>query len=127
MKRGKPCLILGQSLNLWCLNWAKDVCYACSVKPSPTAQDIRDAIGAGRHAASCAKQIRGRLRRRKTTNRREQLEGAKVNCEQAAAPLRSYIGMIAWDKHEITLKQELEMKKTMEDLRYERRQIAKML
>lgn len=103
------------------------MCYACPVKPSPTAQDIRDAIGAGRYAASYAKQTRGRLRRRQTANRRAQLEGAKVKCEQAAAPLRSYIGMIAWDQHDITLEQELEMKKTMEDLRYERRQIAKML
>ena len=97
------------------------------MKPSPTEQDIRDAIGAGRYAASYAKQMRGRLRRRNTANRKAKLESAKVKCEQAAEPLRSYIGMIAWDKHEITLDQELEMKKTMEALRYERRQITKML
>lgn len=34
--------------------------------------------------------------------------------------------MVAWEKHKITLDQELEMKKVMEDLRYERRQIDKM-
>jgi len=109
------------------VNGAKDVCYACFVKTSPTAQDIRDAIGAGRYAVSYAKQTRGRFRRRKTKTRRPLLEAAKVKCELAAVPLRSYIGMIAWDKHEITVEQEIEMKKIMEDLRYERRQITKML
>lgn len=90
-------------------------------------KDIRDAIAAGRYAASYAKQLRGRLRRRKTAKRQTQLEAAREKCGKAAAPLRSYIGMVAWDKHEITLEQELEMKSVMEDLRYERRQITKML
>lgn len=96
------------------------------MQPSPTEKDIRDAIGAGRHAASYAKQTRGRLRRRNPPKRQEYLERARKQCAEAAAVLRSYIGMVAWEKHKITLDQELEMKKVMEDLRYERRQIDKM-
>jgi hypothetical protein len=103
------------------------MCYACLVQPSPTEKDIRDAIGAGCYAASYAKQTRGRLRRRKTAKRQLQLEAARTKCVAAAAPIRSFLGMVAWDKHKITLEQELEMKKVMEDLRYERRQITKML
>lgn len=97
------------------------------MKTTPTEQEIRDAIAAGRYAAAYSKQTRGRLRRRKTAKRQPQLEATRLKCEEAAAPLRSFIGMIAWDKHGITLEQELEMKKTMEALRYERRQLTKML
>lgn len=43
----------------------------------------------------------------------------------AAAPVRRYIGMVL--AHDIPMETELALKRASQDLRYERRQIGKML
>lgn len=92
----------------------------------PTKEQIEAAISVAKEATSHASDVRKRVGRRRTPKRAAQLTAARERCAAAADPLRSFIGMVAWDKHGITLEQELEMKKAMEKLRYERRQIDKM-
>jgi hypothetical protein len=82
------------------------------------------ALGAAERAVFHARSTRKKLGRRRTARRSTQLLAARQRCSEAAAPLRSYIGMIAWGG--ISLDDELAMKRQMEKLRYERRQIDKM-
>lgn len=91
----------------------------------PTTAQMRAASSAGEKAADEARALRGRLKRRKTPTRTRQLTAARAACAAAAEPLRSYIGMVAW--HDIYIDHELMMKSVMVKLRYERRQIDKML
>lgn len=90
----------------------------------PTSAQITVTLGVAERAALHARETRKRLRRRKTKRRKDQLLEARQRCAEAAKPLRSYIGMVAWEG--ISLDDELAMKRQMERLRYERRQIDKM-
>jgi len=94
-------------------------------QPRPTHEQIADGVRDAEQATAAASDVRARYHRRRSPRRQPSLEAAKQRCEDAAAPLRSWIGMVAWDG--ISLADELAMKKAMEGLRYERRQIAKML
>lgn len=96
------------------------------MQTSPTKDQIEAAISVAEEAVSHARDVRKRVGRRRTPKRKVQLTTARDRCASTAEPLRSFIGMVAWDKHGITLEQELDMKKAMEALRYERRQIDKM-
>lgn len=95
------------------------------MQTSPDRDQIAAAIETGLGAATAARQVRLRLGRRKTPKRAEQLAAARDRCADAAAPLRSFIGMVAW--HDLPVEQELAMKDAISKLRYERRQIDKML
>lgn len=94
-------------------------------QPRPNRAEIAAAVAVARTAAGDATTHRKSFRRRRTPRRNEILTRAQKRCENAAVPLRSWLGMTAWGG--IELEDELAMKKVMEDLRYERRQIAKML
>lgn len=94
-------------------------------KPRPTTEQIAAAVSFAERAVTSAAEVRKRYHRRRTPQRDRALEEARTRCEQAAAPLRSWIGMVAWGG--ISLDDELAMKGATESLRYERRQIAKML
>lgn len=91
----------------------------------PTDKQLQDAIDSGRMAAKAAADCRARYGRRRSPQRKERLTFHRERCAEAAKPLRSYIGMVAWGG--IEQDDELAMKRVMEDLRYERRQIDKML
>lgn len=90
----------------------------------PTHREIELAIEAADLAVGRSRGARKRLGRRRTPTRNEQLASCRAGCAEAATPLRSYIGMSAWGG--IDIDDELAMKKAMEALRYERRQIDKM-
>lgn len=90
----------------------------------PKAPEITAVLGAAERAVLHSRSTRKKLGRRRTARRESQLLAARQRCAEAAAPLRSYIGMIAWEG--IALDDELAMKRQMADLRYERRQIDKM-
>ena len=94
-------------------------------QPRPNPDQISAAIGAAERAVLFARETRKGLRRRRTARRAQRLSTARERCAAAARPLRSFIGMAAWDG--IHIDDELAMKKVMEKLRYERRQIDKML
>lgn len=91
----------------------------------PSKHDIDTAVEAASDAAAHARHVRERLGRRRTARREDQLTAARQRCTDAAVPLRSYIGMVAW--HDFHIDQELAMKNAIAALRYERRQIDKML
>lgn len=94
-------------------------------QPRPKSAEIATALGDAERAVTHARDTRKRLGRRRPPRREEQLTAARARCADAAIPLRSYIGMVAWGG--ISLDDELAMKRQMELLRYERRQIDKML
>lgn len=94
-------------------------------QPRPTHDQISAAVSAADRAVTAAVAVRKRYHRRRAPQRESALVGARTRCEESAKPLRSWIGMSAWGG--IELDDELAMKKVMEALRYERRQIAKML
>jgi hypothetical protein len=83
------------------------------------------AVSAARDAVERAGKMRRRLARRRTPHRDAELRAMQGECAEAAVPLRSYIGMVAW--HDLPVEQELAMKDAIAALRYERRQIGKML
>jgi hypothetical protein len=91
----------------------------------PTTQQIMAALGVAERAVLDSQATRRSLGRRKTKLRQKRLAEARQRCAEAAKPLRSYIGMAAWEG--ISLEDELLMKRQMERLRYERRQLDKML
>jgi len=91
----------------------------------PNSGQIVAVLGAAERAAISARETRRRLGRRRTQRRESQLLGARARCAEAAIPLRSYIGMVAWGG--ISQDDEISMKNIMSKLRYERRQIDKML
>lgn len=97
----------------------------CMSKDRPTHDEIMAAtaraLGAAQNSAACRK----RLRRRNPPTRDAQLRTMRSRCADAAPQLRSWIGMSAWGG--ISTDDDLAMKKAMEALRYERRQIDKML
>lgn len=92
-------------------------------RPNPTeiAAAVEVATAAVRHSAD----VRKRHGRRRAPTREKQLTAARTRCAEVAQPLRSWLGMAAWGG--IDIDDELAMKKIMEKLRYERRQIDKML
>lgn len=94
-------------------------------QPTPTPTQIRDALRAAERSVTHARDTRRRYRRRHTKLRDEHLRAARKRCAESAAPLRSYIGMVAW--HNLSAEDELAMKRQVAELRYERRQIDKML
>jgi hypothetical protein len=83
------------------------------------------AVASASAAVGAAAAVRARYHRREAPTRAKALEDARQRCVDAAKPLRSWIGMIPWGG--IDLDDELAMKGVMEKLRYERRQITKML
>lgn len=93
-------------------------------QPRPTHDEISAAVAAAERIAASAAAVRKRYHRRRAPQRKSALLGARTRCNEAAKPLRSWIGMSAWGG--IDLEDELAMKKVMEALRYERRQIDKM-
>lgn len=95
------------------------------MQEAPTAEQISAALMAAEDACAHTRATRRRLGRRRTQQRQRQLSDARERCAEAAKPLRSYIGMVAW--HDLPIEQELAMKTAMSELRYERRQIDKML
>lgn len=122
----------GNSPNLSLLrawNWALSfwrLWYDVGVsQPKPDIHALSAAIGAADHAVAAASAARKKFRRRRTTRRDDILLARREACAKAAAPLRSYIGMCAW--HDFDVSQETAMKRAIEALRYERRQIDKML
>jgi hypothetical protein len=94
-------------------------------QPTPTADEIASGLRSAETAVTNAANVRQRYRRRRLKRRGEQLTAARDRCVAAAAPLRSWIGMVAW--HDLPLETELAMKDAISALRYERRQITKML
>lgn len=94
-------------------------------QPRPTSEQIAAAIREAESASTAAAAVRARYHRRRSPRREPALAAAKERCEAAASPLRSFIGMVAW--HDLPVEEELAMKAAMQKLRYERRQIAKML
>lgn len=103
-----------------------ELCYTgCEMQPRPTNQQLQEAIDSGRAAAKASAECRARYGRRRTPQRTERLTYHRDSCAEAAVPLRSYIGMVAW--HDLPLEFDLAMRDVIEDLRYERRQIDKML
>lgn len=93
-------------------------------QPRPTYQEVAAGITAAERAAAASRETRLRLGRRRTKRRAQQLAAARQRCADAAKPLRSWLGMVAWGG--IRQADEIAMKKVMEKLRYERRQIDKM-
>lgn len=91
----------------------------------PDSKEIAAAIGAADAAVGSAASVRRRYHRRKSPLRQKGLEDARQRCDVAVEPLRSWLGMAAWGG--IALEDELAMKKATTALRYERRQIDKML
>lgn len=91
----------------------------------PTDKQLQQAIDDGRRAAKASAECRARYGRRKTPQRTERLTYHRSRCAEAAKPLRSYIGMVAW--HDLPLEFDLPMRDVIGALRYERRQIDKML
>lgn len=95
-------------------------------QPRPTSEEIAAAIQRAAREVRHGREVRRRYRRRRgAPNRETHLKSAHERCGEMAKPLRSWLGMVAWGG--ISLEDELAMKKAMEDLRYERRQIGKML
>ena len=101
--------------------------YAVSTmsQERPDHAQITAAVRAAEAVVGSAAAVRGRYHRRKAPKRQASLEDARARCADAAKPLRSWIGMVAWGG--IELDDELAMKGAVEKLRYERRQIDKML
>lgn len=95
------------------------------MRDKPTDEEIQVALAAAREAVDQSRERRKRLSRRRTPRRRIELEEARAAASAAAAPLRSYIGMIAW--HDLSNEIEVKMKHAMRDLRYERGQLDKMM
>lgn len=93
-------------------------------KLRPTPSQITVALSAAERAVMSSRETRKRLGRRRTNRRKTQLLAAREGCAEAAVPIRSWLGMAAWGG--IALDDELAMKRQMERLRYERRQIDKM-
>lgn len=91
----------------------------------PDHDEIANAVARAAAAAKSSAELRKKLRRRQTPTRAAQLDTARDRCSAAAPQLRSWIGMCAWGG--IALDDELAMKRVMEALRYERRQIDKMV
>lgn len=95
-------------------------------QPRPDHAVIENELGRADAAVNHSRDVRRRYRRRRGAARRdEHLAAAKARCEQIAIPIRSWLGMVAWGG--IELEDEIAMKAMMERLRYERRQITKML
>jgi hypothetical protein len=92
---------------------------------SPDHAEIEAAVAAAQTLADNSAAVRRRWRRRNAPTRQPALEGARQRCADAAPQLRSWIGMSAWGG--ISTDDDLAMKRVMEALRYERRQIDKML
>lgn len=92
----------------------------------PTYAEIANGLRAAQYAVERSAAVRARYRRRRGLKRRAtDLTEARERCERAAPQLRSWLGMVAWGG--IKLADELAMKRAMEELRYERRQLTKML
>lgn len=92
---------------------------------TPSSEQIKTALTAADTAVEAARRTRNRLGRRRTPSREDSLKAAAARCAEAAKPLRSLIGMVAW--HNLSTEDELAMKDAIARLRYERRQISKML
>lgn len=95
------------------------------MQTTPTKQQIEHVVHAALDAVAASSDTRSRFKRRRTPIRTRQLERSLDACVAAAEPLRSFIGMVAW--HDFDMDTELMMKDAIAKLRYERRQIAKML
>lgn len=91
----------------------------------PQPSKIAAALTTAETAVAEAQAARKRFARRHPSHRQEQLVGARERCAEAAKPLRSYIGMCAWGV--IMFNDESAMKHQIARLRYERRQLDKML
>lgn len=91
----------------------------------PSSDAVKSAVSDGLAAAEASRALRKTFRRRRTPQRDRKLRSMRSRCSEAADPLRSYIGMVLW--HDIPLADELAMKDAIAKLRYERRQIDKML
>lgn len=94
-------------------------------QPRPDQAKIAAALTRADSAVAAAAACRARYHRRRAPKRDSALAAARNRCAEAAAPLRSWLGMAAWGG--ISLDDELLMKKATTALRYERRQIDKML
>lgn len=92
---------------------------------APDHAQIATAIRFAEDMTARSSATRSRWRRRHAPARAQRLTAAREACATAAEPLRSWLGMVAW--HNIPLDDELAMKAAMQKLRYERRQIDKML
>jgi len=92
---------------------------------APDHAQITSAVRLADEVAERSKQTRARWRRRKAPTRGQRLQTAREQCATAAEPLRSWLGMVAW--HNLPLEDELAMKAAVQKLRYERRQLDKML
>lgn len=93
-------------------------------QPRPNHKEIEAVIEAAERVAKASRATRADLGRRRTPTRAKRLRNAREQCSDAAKPFRPWLGMAAWGG--IALDDELAMKKVMEALRYERRQIDKM-
>lgn len=91
----------------------------------PSDKQLQQAITAGRAVAKASSECRARYGRRRTPQRTDRLTFHRQRCASAAVPLRSYIGMNAW--YDFPLEIDHGLRDAIAELRYERRQIDKML
>jgi hypothetical protein len=91
----------------------------------PDTTQISAALSEAEAAAAFSRGCRARWKRRRAPARQESLEDARQRCAAVVPQLRSWLGMVAWGG--ISLQDELAMKRAVAALRYERRQIDKML
>lgn len=94
-------------------------------KERPDQTQISAGLDAADRAVISAAEVRKRYFRRHSPQRKPALEHARQRCADATVPLRSWIGMAPWGG--ISTDDDLAIKRAMEALRYERRQIDKML
>lgn len=95
------------------------------MQESPTSEQLLRATGDATERVDKSRAMRKRLRRRRTPRRDQELRDMLESLAAAAAPVRRYIGMVL--AHDIPMETELALKRASQDLRYERRQIGKML
>lgn len=92
---------------------------------TPDYSQIESAVKVADRAAMLSAEARKKYARRRSPRRESTLNRCRERCSEAAKPLRSYIGMIAW--HDLPVDVELMLKNAIAKLRYERRQLDKML
>lgn len=94
-------------------------------QPTPTDDQISAAVSAAHNAVTRSRETRARYRRRRTPQRNSALQLCRTELTEAAAPIRSYIGMVL--PHDLPRETELTLRNASADLRFEREQIRKML
>lgn len=95
------------------------------MQDTPTDNELLKVLGDVREIVDKSNGMRKRLRRRRTMNRVNELEGMCLELDALARPLRRYIGMAG--AHDFPVRTEMSLKRAMKDTQYERKQLRKML